>query len=99
MAVLNSNKFGISDGFARAGEIALFHIASNALVIIGAAVANYHPSKLNDVHYLYAASAIALANMVIGGISKWLTVHGPTETTPTEQVPVTGVIGASGSNG
>ena len=80
MALLNSNSFGIPDGFARAGEVALFHIASNALVIIGAAIANYHPSHTNDIKYAYVAGAIALANMVIAGVAKWLTVHGPSDT-------------------
>ena len=96
MAVLNSNRFGIPEGFARAGEVALFHIASNALVILGAAIANYHPGRLNDVRYAYVAAAIALANMAIAGVAKWLTVHEPTGTVAPVSDPS---LQASGVNG
>lgn len=96
MAVLNSNRFGIPEGFARAGEVALFHIASNALVVIGAAIANYHPSHTNDVRYVYVASAIAIANMLIAGVAKWLTVHEPTGTSAPVSDPS---LQASGVNG
>lgn len=97
MALLNSNKYGIPEGFSRAGEVILFHIASNALVIIGAAIANYHPSHINDVRYVYVASAIAAANMLIAGVAKWLTVHGPadaaTPTTSAQPLQASGVQG------
>ena len=96
MAVLNSNRFGIPEGFARAGEVVLFHIASNALVIIGAAIANFHPSHTNDVRYAYVATAIAVANMLIAGVAKWLTVHGPSDQAapvPDQNLQASGVQG------
>lgn len=97
MSLLNTNRFGISDGFARAGEVALFHIASNAVVILGAALANYHPGKVNDTHYAYVAAAIAFSNMLIAGGAKWLTVHAPKEDTPaTPPAPLQGMSGVTG---
>lgn len=98
---LTINRHGIPEGFARAGEVILYHAGTQLLILVGAALANYHPGRVTDIRYAYTAATIALANVVLAGVVKWLTVHTPSEVAPTPavEVPGTPIQGASGVQG
>ena len=103
---LTINRHGIPEGFARAGEVILYHAGTQLLILVAAALANYHPGRVTDIRYAYTAATIAIANVVLAGVVKWLTVHTPSEVAPTSpvvapivEVPGTPIQGASGVQG
>lgn len=75
--ILDTSVHGVVDGLKRAAKVVGWHVAANAVVLVGALIANVHVGT-NDEKYLYVTSAVALANALLAGIGKWLKTVQPT---------------------
>lgn len=97
MKTLDFSSAGIKDGFVKFWKVIGWHLTSDVLVVVTGAVANYHPTVHQSEYAGIVAAAIALANAVIAGIGKWLSVHQdtpfttpPTNTSPDDIIPSIG---------
>jgi hypothetical protein len=77
--VLSTSKNGLVAGLKKALKVILWHIASNALVVVGAYLASIRPDTSDIEKYALIVSMLAVSNAVLAFAGKWLKTVAPAE--------------------